>query len=403
MYLNPDQTSLERLATPPEEAVPARRRRAFDLLAGLRLPRVAGRSGPIGLDLTQEHLNLVQFDAVDGQALLRAVAAVPLPQERETLLADPRGFARLLREARGAGAFRGRQVVTCMPPTLVRLSMVSYRYKGEGSDAQAVAELARERLGADVDDCVVDFLPVRSRGEHDGERAALLAAARREDVLAYLELLRHAGLRVQALDIGPAAVARAVTMAHDGHDEDNVLTVNFGRERSYLTVFSGRRLILDREIALGANAISETVATGLDMRPAEAVELLTRYGLAGSARHAALQIGAAADDDGISATLSDILRGRLLELRDEIGKAALYAASHTRGAGIRAVLLLGGVARWPRFAPALGVVLDLPVAIMDPLSSLRSAPGVKLPADAGVLSGLTAATGCALRGSTCGA
>ena len=37
---------------------------------------------------------------------------------------------------------------------------------------------------------------------------------------------------------------------------------------------------------------------------------------------------------------------------------------------------------------------------MDPLSSLPAADGVTLPADAGVLSGLTGATGCALRGAT---
>ena len=35
---------------------------------------------------------------------------------------------------------------------------------------------------------------------------------------------------------------------------------------------------------------------------------------------------------------------------------------------------------------------------MDPLSTLPACEGVKLPADAGLLSGLTNATGCALRG-----
>ena len=194
MYLNPDQTSLERLATPPEEAVPVQRRRAFDLLAGLRLPRVAGRSGPIGLDLTQEHLNLVQFDAVDGQALLRAVAAVPLPQERETLLADPRGFARLLREARGAGAFRGRQVVTCMPPTLVRLSMVSYRYKGEGSDAQAVAG---DQVGHH------HVLGAEAGGLNDapGVGRSCLAQQRQAVGQALLEALDGAGVQVDRIHI----------------------------------------------------------------------------------------------------------------------------------------------------------------------------------------------------------
>lgn len=398
MYLDP-----EAVVTPIAPApgiAPGRGRRALARLGGLRIVRPPGAHGPIGLDISQEHLNLVQFDTGGAAPSLRAVAALPLPVERDLLLADRRGFRRLLREALRSAAFRGRTVVTCMPPTQVRLSMLTYKCRSEGSDAAAVAEQARERLGADAADWLVDYLPVRTRGEGEGERAALLAAARFEHVLDYLELLRHAGLTVGALEVGPAAVARAVTASHNGHDEDNVLTVNFGRERSYLTVFSGRRLILDREIAFGENALVATVAVGLETERDEAHALLGRYGLGTTASHVALAVGEETGDDGIAATLSDILRARLLELRDEIGKAALYAASHTRGAGIRTVLLLGGVARWPHIAEALGALLDLPVAIMDPLSSLPASPSVQLPADVGVLAGLTGATGCALRGST---
>ncbi len=385
----------------PNESLPrragARRGRAFDLLARLRGRTVPVRHGPIGLEVTQQHLNLVQFDHDGERPLLRALAVSPLGIERDALLAEPRRFARLLREARAAGGFKGRAVVSCLPPALLKLSLVGYRLKPHESDAEAVMTLVRERFGAESVDLVVDFLPVRTRGEGDGDRAALLAAARRGDVLDYLELLRGAGLEVAALEVGPAAVARAVTAGHEGDSDANVLTVNFARDCSYLTVFSGRRLILDREVSLGEADLLGAVATGLDVPEREALVLLNRHGV-----HAASVAGASwaggGDDLQIAATLTDILRPRLLELRDELGKAALYAASHTRGAGIREVLLLGGVARWPRIAALLGVVLDLPVAIMDPLAALPVRDGLAVPDDPGLLSGLTNAVGCALRG-----
>lgn len=382
------------VAVPP---VTAERGRAPDLLRRLRGAPAPARVGPIGLEVTQEHLNLVQFDGSGERPRLRALAVLPLPLEREALLADPRRFTRLLREARALGGFKGRATVSCLPPTLLKLSLVSYRLKGEESDAEAVMAVAHERFGAEVADLVIDFLPVRTRGEGEGDRAALLAAAPRGDVLDYLEVLRGAGLQVSALDVGPAAVARAVAAIHHGDDDDNVLTVNFARDSSYLTVFSGRRLILDREVSLGQSSLVGAVANGLDTSDSEALELLNLYGVRAGAASGAAWAGDA-DDEQIAGTLTDILRPRMLELRDELGKAALYAASHTRGAGIREVLLLGGVARWPHIAGLLGGVLDLPVAIMDPLSALPLREGVCLPADAGLLSGLTNATGCALRG-----
>ena len=268
-----------------------------------------------------------------------------------------------------------------------------------------MVDAARERLGERLEDWVIDFLPVRTRAEAEGERAALLAASRREDVVAYLELLRAAGLEVAALDIGPASVARVVTATRDGSVDDNVLTVNFGEDGSFLTVFSGRRLILDREVSLGQRALLETVARGLDVSASEADELLQRYGLLPQ-----LSAPPGGEPAEVSATVTEILRPRLLELRDEIAKAALYAASQTRGGSIAQVLLLGAAARWPRLDALLGSVLKLPEGALTAAAMACVVAGAVVlagalaagqrPTDPGLLSGLTNASGCALRGFT---
>jgi hypothetical protein len=73
------------------------------------LTRFAAKaSGEIGLDLSNERANLVQFDNSAGGPLIRAAASLPYPCPRDQLLADPRQFKALIRQARSEHAFTGR-------------------------------------------------------------------------------------------------------------------------------------------------------------------------------------------------------------------------------------------------------------------------------------------------------
>ena len=91
-----------------------------------------------------------------------------------------------------------------------------------------------------------------------------MAVSRRDDVIAYLDAMRASGLTVDALEIGPVAIRRLAN-ALPASNTQMVLIVNTGFEASYLTMLSGRRLLMDQAIefsesrVLGALAIAATV------------------------------------------------------------------------------------------------------------------------------------------------
>jgi type IV pilus assembly protein PilM len=349
---------------------------------------------PIGLELGSERVHLVQF-ADDGTGrVLRAAASLPLPLPREALLADAGALKALVHDALRTHGFKGRRVVSCLPSPQLRIFPVSVTV-GEGADEAAAfsAEL-RARLGAEIDDAVVDYLPVRGDDAEPRRRDALVALARRDAVMAYLTALERAGLEVAALDIGPAALARLV--AHvNGEDADtphpNVLAINFGRQRSYLSVIWGRRLLLDREIEFAESTLLARVSGALGVDEAMARQLLTHKGLPDGTQPA----GADAE---ISRTLAEVLRPEFGALVAEVNKTLIYIASRSRGRSVDRVYVLGSVGRYPGADRLLQGLLSIPVSVLDPFERFRSLVSAAELGRLEPVAGIALACGLALRG-----
>ena len=226
-------------------------RNALRQMFGSLLPRLPlGRNHRVGLHLGGERLNVAQMRETASGLAFRAAASVDIGCSRDEMLAEPRRLKQVVKRVWAEHPFSGKDVVACMPHDQLKVFSVNYTAAEGQSDAQAIAREIRERLNGNTDGMVVDFVPVRRADSDDPSKEAVVAAATRDHVIAYLELLSGAGLTVTALDIGPTALTRVVPWAgkSTGGDMRNVLLINFGSACSYLTVMWGRRLMLDRAV-----------------------------------------------------------------------------------------------------------------------------------------------------------
>ncbi|MCP5154969.1 MAG: pilus assembly protein PilM [Ectothiorhodospiraceae bacterium] len=373
--------------TLPEPSAPLAR---LTRRLGAAVPWASATPGPVGLDLGQDALHLVQVERGSAGVRLRAAASVEYEGGLDALLAAPRELRRVVARGLARGRFRGRRVVTCMPTHRTRLLLLGYRVEPDQDDGAAVLAAAAERLQGSIDEWVVDYVPVGAADPETPERTALLVAARRVDVIELLDRLAAGGLTVAALEVGPVAIRRLISASVDGDTHTTTLVVNIGRARSYLTVVSGRRLILDREVGLGADAVVEQVASTLELPVRSAEAVLARFGV--DAR-AASEAGPGGEPEVIEA-LGEIVTESLAPLFAEVDRVRLYTAAHTRGAPVDRALLHGAAARWPGCSGLLERRLDLPVAPLDPFAIIPGAP----PASAGGPSAtaLAVAAGCAL-------
>jgi type IV pilus assembly protein PilM len=358
-------------------------------LPGLQLLRGSGSSLPIGLYLGHDRLNLVQMSHAGTGAQLRAIASLTYPCDREQL--QPQALRSLVAQAFTTQPFRGKRVVSCLPADQVKIIAMTYR-PGDGlSDEQAIVAALRERLKAELDDMVVDYLPLRQEETDTGTREALVALAPREHVMQHLDLLVTAGLQVEALDIGPAALARVVRHASARHYPGfplvpNALLINFGVESSFLTVIWGRRTVLDRAIEFSESRLLHRLQTVLEMSGDLARQLLYR--------------SASTDvpNDDSDHIVAEVFRTELAMLHEEISKTLVYMASRTRGKSVDVIFLAGPVVRYTRLLTELRQHYQVPVCILNPLADFPMHQKGHCDASLGTAAGIAMTTGLALRG-----
>jgi len=353
--------------------------------------------GPIGLEFSLEQLHMVQMETgSDGNINLRARASVPFTGARDQLMASPRQVKSLVQKARKSSGFKGSHVVASMPANKTRIVSVSYQVSSGQSDAEAILNQMADRLEGELSDYVIDYLPVRANPKAH-ERLAIVAVAKREDIIAYLDVLGSAGLTVDSLEIGPAAIRRLVGAMSKPDVIENVLVINFGRTVSYLTIISKSRLLFDQEINYGENSVLDLVAKNLEVSVEAAWELVYKHGLqaGGTDSNSALMEGGI----DVADTLREIIKPTFMQLVDEIHRAMIYAASETHGESVDRIYLLGGIARWAGADSFLQKMIDLPVeTIPNPLQTFPAKKGTDTEVEERSLPEIAVATGLALRG-----
>jgi type IV pilus assembly protein PilM len=357
------------------------------------LPELAMKFGgkwPIGLDMGPKRLNLVQMVCTSGRPTLSAVASVPFSCTRDELLVQPKILRSLLAQAFAAQPFKGKRVVSCLPADQMKIMSLNFSHaEGQADDAAIVAEL-RERMKGELDNMVVDYLPLRQEDADAGKRDALVALASRDHVLAYLKALTSAGLQVDALDIGPAALARVVKHAGARHfpefpQKPNALLINFGADASYLTVIWGRRTVLDRAVEFCENRLLNRLKLALDMSPELAIQVLYRVA------------GEHGEHDETAQIVAEVFRPELALLHQEISKTLVYMASRTRGKSVDAVFLAGPIARYHGLVHSLRQQLNVPVYILNPVADFSAPKNRDDDETLGTMAGMALTAGLALR------
>ncbi|MGI9289134.1 MAG: pilus assembly protein PilM [Pseudomonadales bacterium] len=341
------------------------------LISGFKKATARASYGAIGVEPSLHSLNIVQLASqANGEPGINAWASVPYLGDREACIYSEKNLQQIVKQAFSKNKFQGRTINTVLPASDLKIMSVSYELQAGQSEVQVIAQRVSERVEGALQDYVVDYLPVRQQ-ESKGKSTAIVAIARRERVIAYLECLRKAGLKVDCLEIGPASIKRLVAEMHKPKEGETVLVVNFGQRRSYLSIISGRRLLFDEQIAFGEALLLDKLEQVLGLNDQLSKTQIMQHGLG--------------DDDGdnkvycdtvdpeISSTILQVLKPSFMQLSENIRRALVYAVSETRGDPVTKIFLLGSVARWRGANKVVSDLLGIPVQVItDPLIRFRA-------------------------------
>jgi len=372
------------------------------LQAKLPAKSTANQVGAIGLDIRASCLNMVQMSMKGEGSMptIRAVVSLPLPCDREELLASPKVLKKLISGALKEHGFLGKRCISTLPANKISIRNMSFELKTEHEDdMQALYPRLRELLGDKLNSSVIDYIPIRPENKKQLSRSALVAITERSDVDTYLNLIDQCGLEVDVLEVGPLAIRRLVAgMSPDDHNS-KLLVMNVGETKSYLTVIWGRRILLDKEVPFGRNSIISALVKELTITESAAERLLSKYGFDTACDDEANAQADEVDHLDMVRMLGEIVTPIVTELGGKIREVLLYTAAETHGGGIDSIYLMGSIAHFKGVDTLLSRILSERIDVINPFYGFKGDGKQQHSVSNNVdVSSIAVATGMSLRG-----
>jgi type IV pilus assembly protein PilM len=210
---------------------------------------------------------------------------------------------------------------------------------------------AREIVALPMDQVLLDFAQL---GEVDPETdtvSGLLIATPRQPVLAAVDAVERAGLRVARVDLSTFAALRSIA------DQDLAVeaVIDIGAHLTSIVIHNQGIPKVVRTVTRGGKELTDRLADAMDMGIAEAELAKAQVGLDGS--HAE-----------IARILGEGVRPLLAEIRSSIH----YFSSASSGAAIERISLTGGGSNLGGLANALADQIGVPVNTVAPMQHIRN-------------------------------
>ena len=216
-----------------------------------------------------------------------------------------------------------------------------------------------------VDEIVCDHQFLGQTAE--GDTAAMIVAAKLEQVSKVTDAVAAAGFTPVVVDVGPMAVLNALKRSYPGLPGGTVV-LDIGAKTTSLVLVENEKIYL-RSIPVAGNAITKEIAQafGCSMEEAEILKKERGYVALG---------GVTEDADEISDRVSKIVRTVLTRLHAEILRSINFYRSQQGGSAPSRMFLTGGSAVLPQIDEFFHETLKIDVDFLNPFGGVDFGPKI---------------------------
>ena len=222
----------------------------------------------------------------------------------------------------------------------------------------------------------------------EGEKAAIIVAAKLEVVRAVTESALSAGLKPLVVDVSPMAVCNALRYSNPKLGGCTVV-LDIGAKTTNLIILEDEK-IYNRSIPVAGNTITKEIAQAFGCSLAEAEQLKIERGY--------VSLGGVTEDaDEVSDQVSKIIRNVLTRLHVEVSRSINFYRSQQGGSAPSQLFLTGGSVRLPQLDQFFMESLQVSVGFLNPFAGVSVGSRVNMAALENDAFTLAESVGLALR------
>ena len=310
---------------------------------------INGDGHVIGLDIgaTAVRAAVVRPIVVDGipSVSVVAIGQVALPDGAVVsgVVTDEAAVVKALKHLWRTNHIRGHRVVLGITNQQIVVRDLQMPVLPPDQLLRALPFRAREVVAMPLEQALLDFVPLGDPNTDRNTQEGLLIAAPRQPVVAAVEAVEQAGLRVARVDLASFAALRSC--AHGGLTGEAV--IDLGAHLTNVVVHNMGVPKVVRTVGQGGHGLTMRLAERLDLSLPDAEAAKVQNGLRGSDRR-------------VVDLLTEAVRPMLAEIRSSIQ----YFSVNSDGAPIERITLTGGGAALRGVSDELAEQTGVPVDVV---------------------------------------
>jgi len=323
----------------------------------------------LAVDFGAANLKVAEFAITDeGGLLLRQYGLKSLGQEGGQEGTRDAVTQKALQELLGEIPFGSKNINICAPGFHTFSKFVKLPPVDTSKVTQIIQYEAQQNVPFPLEEVVWDYQILGAAPS--GELEVFLVAIKADIVEGLFRSAEAAGLRLQLVDVSPAALCNAFRYNYNDLEGCTML-LDIGAKTSNLLFFD-KGNIYSRGINIGANAITQDFSKEARLAIAEAERLKIEEGF--------VSLGGAYEepDNPNQAAISKIARQVMTRLHIQVNQTIQFYRGQQGGAAPQRLFLSGGAAIMPYTAQFFSEKLNLPVDYFNPLRNVQFDPAVNL-------------------------
>ncbi len=232
---------------------------------------------PIGLDIGNNSIKMIQFDIDDEQISVIAADETRIDagingdeQSRRSFIVS--AIKRML----VSGGFQGRNVVSCLPSDKLKITSLRLAEAERYDIEQALRREVAHRFELDPDKDSMDYMVAGSVRQGDEVKNELiLFATDNETIKNHIAMLEESGLKPVAIDTIPCALFRSFERSLRRQEDRDRTAVFVDVGSCFTTVVFGRagEISFVKQIQIGGQKFTHEIAAKLGINVGEAETL----------------------------------------------------------------------------------------------------------------------------------
>lgn len=288
---------------------------------------------PIGLDISDLSLKLVQLKKVRDKIKIQALGKINLPNGliEKGEIKDKQGVVEMINKLISKpklGSVNSSEVVACLPETKTFIKLIEVA-KTPNNLIDIIGTELEKHIPVSTKEIFYDWQTIDENREN---YSILIGVAPKNIVNQYIDLLNEAKLSITALEIESTAICRSLLAEEKpkfkGQFNKNYGLIDIGAKRTSMIIYSKDTIVLSISMPISGEEITESIAKTLEIKNDQAEKAKIICGL---------------DKDKAQGIINEILSDMINKLNHRINDTLEYYNNNYPNRGpINEILLCGG-------------------------------------------------------------